>query len=516
MTERELARRSTGDGGLVLRAAPLRLRWELEDLVAGDGHRLRCTFACGVRAVDRPADRRMLEEALLDGRDAVTADVVVAHFAPALRAAATRVAADRAGEAWLADGADRTLADALKQAGDALAFASGVELLAPVEVELHSPTLERQKLEAMERQLAERRAAGQVEHVQRATALLREFEQLRQAAPSLSAGRILERISPTDRGSMLEALLMASGDDGATAKAPPVLFAVAGPHLVRVDPQHEPPRVELIELPQDLGPFRSARVADAGAERRLVLGARSGLMIVDPASPRSSPKLYRDDSLTSPLGFNRAVYWGNAGGICGTHGDAGVVRWDVGEPSSPRARHLLTSARNLCKVDASTLAFSVGSQLYLLPADGEPAAHPMPGAGSIMGVELSDRALHVVRDDGTVHTLDRTTRELLRTDRRCGRVSAVASLPWLGDVRLLLATEDGPVCCVGADDPVVTQYVSPHRGLKVVAAGGGYVAGVSGDRQRLVLWHAWDGRRPIAEVHVGAQARHRVADACVG
>ena len=124
---------------------------------------------------------------------------------------------------------------------------------------------------------------------------------------------------------------------------------------------------------------------------------------------------------------------------------------------------------------------------------------------------MSDRALHVVRDDGTVHTLDRTTRELLRTDRRCGRVAAVASLPWLGDVRLLLATEDGPVCCVGADDPVVTQYVSPHRGLKVVAAGGGYVAGVSGDRQRLVLWHAWDGRRPIAEVHVGAQARHRVA-----
>jgi hypothetical protein len=81
-------------------------------------------------------------------------------------------------------------------------------------------------------------------------------------------------------------------------------------------------------------------------------------------------------------------------------------------------------------------------------------------------------------------------------------------------VRLLLATDDGPVCCVGGDDPLVTQYVSPHRALKAVAAGGGYVAGVTGDRQRIVLWHAWDGRRPVAEIHVGGVARHRVADVC--
>jgi hypothetical protein len=79
---------------------------------------------------------------------------------------------------------------------------------------------------------------------------------------------------------------------------------------------------------------------------------------------------------------------------------------------------------------------------------------------------------------------------------------------------LLLATDEGPVCCVGVDDSLVTQYVSPHRALKALAATNGLVAGVTGDRQRIVLWHSWDGKRPVADVHVGAQTKHRVADLC--
>ena len=40
----------------------------------------------------------------------------------------------------------------------------------------------------------------------------------------------------------------------------------------------------------------------------------------------------------------------------------------------------------------------------------------------------------------------------------------------------------------------------------------GKVAAMSSDRQRIVLWNAWDGRKVAAEVYLTGQTHHRVAD----
>src|SRR5205823_15020445 len=108
----------------------------------------------------------------------------------------------------------------------------------------------------------------------------------------------------------------------------------------------------------------------------------------------------------------------------------------------------------------------------------------------------------------------RATLERISSARHCGETTAAASLPWLGTTRLLLATTDGPICCVGLDDPLVTQYASAHRGLRALAASGDVIAGLSGDRQRIVLWKSWDGRQVAGEIHIGNIARHRAADVC--
>jgi hypothetical protein len=118
----------------------------------------------------------------------------------------------------------------------------------------------------------------------------------------------------------------------------------------------------------------------------------------------------------------------------------------------------------------------------------------------------------VVHADGEVIHKDRLTLDTVARERHCGAVSAAALLPWVGGARVLLASEDGPICCIGLEDSVVTQYVSRHRGLKALAASAGLVAAISADRQRVVLWNAWDGRAPAAEVSVAARTRHRVAD----
>src|SRR5277367_931757 len=57
LQENELARR---EGTAVLvRAQPLRVRWEMNGLSTSDGNDLRCTFTASVQAVDDALDRRM-------------------------------------------------------------------------------------------------------------------------------------------------------------------------------------------------------------------------------------------------------------------------------------------------------------------------------------------------------------------------------------------------------------------------------------------------------------------------
>jgi hypothetical protein len=126
------------------------------------------------------------------------------------------------------------------------------------------------------------------------------------------------------------------------------------------------------------------------------------------------------------------------------------------------------------------------------------------------------RGVVLVRENGAVATHDRETLAVQGEERRGGKINGAAPLPWLGNQRLLLATEDGPIQCIGTEDPLVTQYCSAHRGLKRLAAAADWVVAVSTDRQRLVLWNSWEGRKPAAEVGIASIARHRVADVSMG
>jgi hypothetical protein len=82
-------------------------------------------------------------------------------------------------------------------------------------------------------------------------------------------------------------------------------------------------------------------------------------------------------------------------------------------------------------------------------------------------------------------------------------------------VRLLVSTEGGAIDSIGIDDPVSMQYTTNYRGMRMVEGSSAIIAGVSPDRQRLVLMRPWETRRALAEVYVTGQTRHRIADICV-
>jgi hypothetical protein len=524
-----------------VRSEPLRVGWLFEDIPAADSHVLRIRFTCSAGVANTAADRRMFREVFLGLHPHVMAEDVVAHFAGALRKAAINAAAAHSADEWVTTKtADMQVA--LANAAKSVAFACGLEVLAPFEAEIDSPTLHRHRIESIERQRAEERVAGQVQHFQRAAELAKQFQALREQMPDLSPGELLEHVSPVDRGSTLQSLLIANAKQGQPQK----LWAVAGPQLVRIDGGNASPKTDLISLPTSAGPLRSVQPGVINGRHLLLVGARSGVMVVSPDSPAETT-IYTDPTVTSQLGFNRVV--ARDGEIWASHGEAGVVGWKVGQTGEPFARFsagaindddpppaplptvvsvagspsLVTTTgsrgqrvqgpRNLQVLDEAHLVYSIGNDVVILPRDGQPTALPAESNAEVVAIlPAGQRTMLLVHADSAVARLSTETRAIVDRQRRSGRVCAAGALPWLDTVRMLLVDTDGAIDCVGFDDPLITQYVSQHRGLRLVAASQQLVAAISSDRQRIILWNSWDGRAPCAEVHVTGIARHRVAD----
>jgi hypothetical protein len=359
-----------------------------------------------------------------------------------------------------------------------------------------------------------------VEHFQRAADLLKQFQSIRASAPELSAGQVLERITPSDRGSVLQTLLLASAKEDRASD----LWAVAGPYLVRIDTSVTPPKTELTPLPPTLGPQRSVQTATIDGVRTLLVGARSGIMRVN-TDALDLAETYSDPQVTSQLGFSRVIFAGDSLGLAASHGEAGIARWKLGETSEPSFRlgnddlrrsypsaGASATARNLQPMGEGKLVFSFGNTLVGLDADSNAFAIPTASTADVIAIVPDERRLIVAHEDGTVCGVDRVTLEITCKQRTGQRIAAAGGLPWLGSTRLLLATEEGAVQCVGLDDPLVTQYGSAHRGLRAVAGSADVVAGVSADRQRLILWNTWDGKQPAEEIYLTGVTRHRIAD----
>jgi hypothetical protein len=520
----ELAR---NDGGrLQVRSEPMRLRWNLVNLISSDGHKLQGTFACSVRPLSEAAEKKVFAEVFLSGKASARGDDVVAHFSPTLTAVAANTAGMHKALDLLTDEQQKVVIKALKQAAEKLAFNCGLEILSPLEIELQSPSLQQQKLEQLERNLAEQRVAGQVEHFERAASLLKQFDAIRQSSPALAPGAVLQQISPSDQGEMLQTLLLAAG----TSKTPRLLWGAAGPSLLRIDPRAKSIKVEVIALATDLGPLRSSQSAELDGQTVLLVGARSGVMIVRPDAPQETPRMYRDEEISSQLGFSRAVIWQNQIWAC--HGEAGVVAWDLNSADAPKAvfrpanfpplsakpgemvsseiRH--RSPRNLTVLGDDRLLFSIGPTLVALDPKSKLTVIDSTEGSDVAAIMTDERGVYVIREDGGIFVHDPLTMAIISEERRGGRITTAGMLPWLGTMRLLLVGDTGPIQCLGTQDQLVTEYCSKHRGLRSVTATVDIIAAVSADRQRLVLWNTWDGRKPLTELSVANAARHRLAD----
>jgi hypothetical protein len=407
----------------------------------------------------------------------------------------------------------------------------------------------------MRQQAAQQRASGQLKQLEHAATLLSHFEHLRQASPQLGAGRILQQLNPAEQADMLQSLLLASSQKERTQW----LWAVAGQLLLQIDPAAPatPPRSR--PLPQDLGPIRSVNRCDDGT---LLIGARSGVYVSSPAAavgqshlvpPVSSPaesagvhsvpntasggtgstfaspaesgaslQAYADPGIVSQMGFSHALRWGEELWAC--HSEAGIAGWKLDQPNKPhialRPPQLNgASPRNLAALDSGRLIFSSGPRLMmLLRQDGDQirvsACGPDSPSEIIAVLHAGDAVVTVLRS-GEIEIRQVDDLGVVECRTVAGTISAACLLPWLGEWRILLAEESGPVSCVGLSDTVVTQFSCPYRGLKALAAAADVVTGVTADRQRIVWWQTTTPAKLAGDTYIMPTAKHRAADVAV-
>jgi hypothetical protein len=485
---------------------PSRISWVLEDLLTNDGHRLNVRFTCTIATADGPAEQKLLRE-VFKSRHQASPAAINSHFLPALRSAASELCQGETTHALLSPGARPGWVKTLQIAANAVAFMCGLEVLAPFEVEVTSPTMQRERLEQMQRIAAERRSADRVGHLARAAELLKQWESLKAAVPSITPGKLLEQVNPADRGLMLDTLLMA-GASGASGVAQADLWAVSGQYLVRLDVKSDSPQTQLIPLPTTAGPLRSVR-ADHG---KLLIGARCGVLMVDHEAPEKA-EVFCHSSLSSEHGFTFATQIGNHLWAC--HREGGLCGWSVGDTSKPAVAIEPSQLGGDPKNLTTQGLFSVGSKLFKLLADRAPELVTDCQSPIVAVLPLENQIL-LVAEKGDIHLFDGPTLENAGEIQTAGRLTGAALLPWLSASRLLLSRADGPIECIGLEDQLVTQFAAGHTGMKAVTGCVGKVAAMSSDRQRILLWNAWDGRKTAVEIYIAGITRHRIADVVFG
>lgn len=509
---------------------PIRITWLIQGLWTSDRQELHVTFDAAVGMPASSADRQLFEEAF--GHSRVEPRQIREHFQSAIASAARQNAAQRESGFWLSEEGSLRMREVLRAAADHMAFGCGMQILPPLEVAMDSPTLRQMQEEQARRRLAEAQAAGRLADAEQALALLERFQTARRAHPELTAGTLLSHLPPADQGKALEVLLMA---DAQLAKG--ALWVVSGEQLLRADLSASPQShasgasvdhpaelgFEPLTCCGELGPFRSITPAQWRGERWLLAGARQGVMCVKLPSGQACVA-YRDDGGPWTMGFNSAICLGDV--LWGCHSEAGLVGWKIGQPDKGlwraiRAEQLLRQDAadrpgHLTPLSEDMALFAVGAALWRLKQDGTVEALSVAGDSPVVGIVDEHQTIAVVCQEGRIIRLDRSTLQVTGRWELGGRVTAVGAMPWIASVRLLAAREDGPIQCLGRDDTLVSQYLGSYRAAPMVAGDRGWVAAVAPDRQRLALWHGWDGSRPVLERSIMSLTHHRIADMAFG
>ncbi len=458
-----LATRGPG-GDINVQTMATTIRCDFSDVPSRDGVIVKLTVGARVCVGASPADRVLLAERFLN------AGQVRFSHADAERFFQTETAASMAAIVGAYDSADLVgdavpaeLVQRVVGAWQRTAFAAGLEIVPPITIAARAPEFDRQ------RRLAESKRVAA------------DMAELRQTA-----------------GRDIWPAAFAAAASGASGQQ--LCIAVGGDVLL-VDPSDASKIV--VHSSAQIGGLRSVR----SVGRRLLVGGRAGVEVL--ADGVRTTCVF--DNQTE-FGFNAATVLPGIGQILATHAQHGLVRWSSsGELLERPPEESQAESRALVPIDDDSGLFAVGGELWQVDRE---VRRVLDGGARIDAIILLHAGRVVLgRSDGTLDVLDSHSFDRVGRVRLESKLTALSSIEVLGTRRLVVACERGDLLVISPDDSDVLRLPG-GGGSRDVAASGGQIAAISADRQRVMIWNAWEPARPAREIHVAATYRKRATDLC--
>lgn len=490
-----LARRTAA--GLVVDDRPALIACAWRGLTSRDGERCEVEWTAHIAGVDTAADRQMLSERFLrDDSATLTAAGATRFVCDSVAATVTRFVATAESSAMLTGECDAELNAAIESDARRACFAAGLRITPPYRLRIDSPSVRQAQDAARAKQrLAELTATGAT----REAAIARLGEQLVDPASAATAVRAAAHIDPYD-------LLRAVAATDARWSAPmPLLWIVAGNRLVGIEPGR--PTLDRPAMTFDgIGPLRSVRGAMIDGQKRLLVGGRLGVAIVDPESGAIDRTF--TVSASGEFGFNAACVLPARGELLATHAELGLVRWslDAGEPA-------------LTSVEGGARSIAAASEQAAVFVDGGGAVWTTQDHGALMSANMSrvvdlspwQDGATIIADDQRVVAIDGPGGRIGQT-RVAASIAAAAAVDLFGVPRAIVATDDGAVLGVDLDSGHAVPIGGGRWPVRTIRTRPGYVALLSSDRLRVALISLASPEAIAAELHIAATLGKRAAD----
>lgn len=499
---------------------------ELRDATAACGNQIHATAELLVRWEARESDLAAFRQALLTAAE-LTVDQLAAHLADSGGLTSLRrFVRLQPVERLVGEDCRAELLETMREGLKRLAFEAGFVIDRVAKFECESPTFVRARArqQETEQRLEEVKAREVIEQaaVEAARRRLDEMGGLLEKLKTAAAGdgtaswhALLPTLSPAERGRLLENLWRLTPN----ARVATAIVVVAGNECMWLDPAGPENVVRRVTVPEEMGGLRSAAYCLQGGAARLLLGAASGVWMLDAETGSVLNRFVADASTRPRTGFNVATLCN--GRVFATHSQLGCWMWPVDAPANGRAilapsGGVPKAIRAVVAADDGRVYFSADDCIHVYDPATDALAVQSAADGIVHCLALDGRTLYAGTDNGRL-----LRQELSRPDdwfvpfRASGPLESVQVRRWGDLVELVVPAGPQGVDAVYEEQNVVVRLVETSQSIRKAWACDDLIVGLNDRRDRLVVCRASQPDRKGAEAPIARMIGASVQDVCI-
>jgi hypothetical protein len=536
---------------LFVRTVPFVIDYRIEGLTTKDGFAVAASLAFAVQVVPEKAELLAFRTSMLGSSVRVRKDDLRQRCEASARHASVDFAKAREAAVLISPISHGEFERVLDERFQPLAFESGLVRTGETQIRFESPqyaearrtedaAAARRKQQESEEQLRAAAAQARAKHLEELGTLL---DQVRSMAAG-SGGNVADLIKtfdPTRRGALYEGLAALNRSTVQTE----AILVVAGEEILALDPAGPRQPMHRRPLPRDAGPMRSIRVIQDADKRIVLVGARSGVHVINWPGESTQTHVFQAD-IQPRYGFNAAAIVGER--IYATHSEIGLVCWPM-RGSHDRSETVLASpmvdarvppverdtqrrpcvGSELCLTDVTRgakavrdlqvdsigrLWFSTDHRVVGWTPGSNAAPLLLQTPAVIESLVVAEDCIYAGLADGAVLRWNTSDPSGGPEKVRGPGHSAVGSLAWASGgcvPRLLIADGRSQLDLHVLGDTYRGEYRCEQR-LRWGFAADDYVVGVNDQRDQVLIWRIEEPGQPMASIHIGRLCGHSIQD----